>query len=255
MGDVAPASLGKPIWVDLSTSDPAAARSFYSSLLGWVAEPNPDPAAGGYTVAQLGGRDVAGIGSTQAEGQPSAWMVYIGTPDASETAGKVAAAGGKVVAPPFDVMDQGRMGVFQDPSGAFISVWQPLKMGGAQVMGEPGSVGWTELNARGLGATKPFYRQVFGWDVKTSPFGEGQEYTEWLLDGESIAGGMEMPSAVPQDVPSHWMVYFRTGDVEATTETAQRLGATVIMPATDYSGGRFSILSDPQGAVFGLIFT
>ncbi|MGH7777135.1 MAG: VOC family protein [Candidatus Dormibacterales bacterium] len=253
MAETGTAGYGKPIWADLSTTDRTGARTFYSTLFGWSAEPSPDPAAGGYAVAQLDGRDVAGIGGVQGEGQPSAWSVYIGTADASETARRVEAAGGKVVAPPFDIMDQGRMGVFQDPSGAFISVWQPIKMMGAQVARRPGSVSWNELNARGLASTKPFYERVFGWATKTSPFGEGEEYTEWQLGGESVAGGMEMARMVPAEVPSHWLVYFQADDVAATTERARELGATVVMPATDYPGGKFSIVRDPQGAVFGLM--
>src|SRR5581483_9111658 len=98
-----------------------------------------------------------------------------------------------------------------------------------------------------------FYQQVFGWGIKASPYGEGQEYTEWQLDGTSIAGAMEMPPMVPAEVPSYWMVYFQTDDVAAATERAKQLGATVMMPPTEYPGGRFSIVSDPQGAVFGLI--
>jgi len=112
-----------PAWVDLSSKDAAASRNFYSKLFGWKVEESPDPKAGGYALAKIGDKDVAGIGPVQDPNAPSAWMVYIGTRDAAATGKKVEEAGGKVIAPPFDVMDQGRMAVFQDPSGAFISVW------------------------------------------------------------------------------------------------------------------------------------
>src|SRR5919202_1122307 len=118
----------RPVWVDLSSSDPAASRDFYSRLFGWQIEVNQDPQYGGYALARIGGRDVAGIGPKQSDEAPTAWMVYIGTQDAEDTARKVEAAGGKVIAPPFDVGDQGRMAVFQDPSGAFVSAWQPSAM-------------------------------------------------------------------------------------------------------------------------------
>ncbi|MEO8745136.1 MAG: hypothetical protein ABI334_02120 [Candidatus Dormiibacterota bacterium] len=48
-------------------------------------------------------------------GSPSALMVYIGTKDADETAKKVEAAGGKVIAAPFDVPKSGRMAAFSGP--------------------------------------------------------------------------------------------------------------------------------------------
>ena len=137
-----------PVWVDLSSADAAGSRDYYSKLFGWTVGVAPDPDAGGYALAKLNGKDVAGIGPVQTPGGPSAWMVYIGSKDAEETARKVEAAGGKVIAPPFDVLKSGRMAVFQDPVGAFISAWQPHEMQGAQVMNEPNSFAWAELNAR-----------------------------------------------------------------------------------------------------------
>ena len=242
-----------PAWIDLSSKDPAGSKDFYSKLFGWsIDEPRAD--AGGYMLAKQGGKDVAGVGPTQDPNQPTAWAIYIGTRDADATAKKVEAAGGKVIAPAFDVFDQGRMAVFQDPSGAFISVWQPNKMHGAEVMGKDGSYGWAELNSRGFDKASSFYTKVFGWTTKVSPMGEGQpNYTEFQLDGQSVAGGMEMNPMVPKEVPSYWMVYFTVADVDKAHKKAVDLGGQEMLPPQDFPGGRFSILSDPQGAAFGLL--
>src|SRR5207248_715006 len=191
-----------PVWVDLSSTDAAASRDYYAKLFGWKVELAKDPAAGGYALATIGGKNVAGIGPTQQPNTPSAWMVYIGTRDADATAKKVEAAGGKVIAAPFDVLKSGRMAVFQDPAGAFISAWQPNEMQGADIMNAPGSFSWSELNARGIDKAKSFYKKVFGWGEKQMPMGEGVqgEYTEFKLNDESIAGGMEMNPMVPKEV-------------------------------------------------------
>ncbi|HXJ49096.1 MAG TPA: VOC family protein [Candidatus Acidoferrum sp.] len=243
-----------PVWVDLSTTDAAKARDYYAKLFGWKVDVAPDPKAGGYALAKLDGKDVAGIGPTQSPDAPSAWMVYIGTHDADKVAKAVEAAGGTVVAPPFDVLESGRMAVFQDPSGAFISVWQPKEMAGAQVMGAAGSYAWAELSARGIDKAKPFYTKVFGWGEKVSEMGEGQPpYTEFLQAGESIAGGMEMNPMVPQEVPSYWMVYFGVDDVDKAFKKAIDGGGKEMLAPQDFPGGRFAILSDPQGAAFGLL--
>ena len=242
-----------PAWVDLSSTDAAASRDYYSKLFGWKVELAPDPDAGGYALAKLGGKDVAGIGPTQSPQGPSAWMVYIGTRDADGLARKVEAEGGKVIAPPFDVLKSGRMAVFQDPSGAFISAWQPKEMNGFDAVGTNGYA-WAELNSRGFDKAKPFYEKVFGWGEKVSPMGEGQgDYTEFKLGDESIAGAMEMNSMVPEEVPSYWLVYFGTDNVDKTHQKAVDLGAKETLPPQDFPGGRFSILSDPQGAAFGLL--
>ena len=139
----------KPAWIDLSTKDPEWSREFYAKLFGWQVEVNPDPQYGGYAIAKIDGNDVAGIGPTQAPDAPTAWNLYIGTEDVDDLAKRVEAAGGTVVAAPFDVGDQGRMAVFQDPTGAFISAWQPSGWAASRPSG-PSAFGWAELNARGI---------------------------------------------------------------------------------------------------------
>lgn len=254
MADTRTFVVNAPVWVDLSSTDAEGARDYYAKLFGWNVEVAADPEAGGYALAKLNGKDVAGIGPAQTPEGPSAWMVYIGTHDAERTAKDVEAAGGKVIAPPFDVLKSGRMAVFQDPIGAFISVWQPNEMNGAQVMGEPNSFAWAELSARGIEKATPFYKKVFGWGDKESPMGEDQGmYTEFQQAGRSIAGGMEMNSMVPAEVPSYWMVYFAVDDVDKAFKAAVDGGGTEMLAPQDYAGGRFAIVSDPQGAVFGLM--
>jgi predicted enzyme related to lactoylglutathione lyase len=169
------------------------------------------------------------------------------------TAGRVEAAGGTVVMAPFDVGDQGRMAVFQDPSGAFVSVWKANQMRGFET-GAPNAYGWAELNARGVDKAIPFYRTVFGWTTRRSEMGEGQPpYTEFLLDDESVAGAWEMNPMVPAEVPSYWQVYFVADDVDAAFRKALDLGATEVFAPQDFPGGRFAIVADPQGASFGLL--
>ena len=243
----------RPAWVDLSTSDAAGARDFYGKLFGWKIEVNEDPQYGGYALAKVDGEDVAGIGPKQDPNGPNAWALYIGTEDAAALAGKVTEAGGTVVAPPFDVGPQGKMAVFQDPTGAFIYGWQPALMAGFH-SGHENQFGWAELNARGIDKALAFYGKVFGWTDKASPMGEGMgDYHEMQLGGRSVAGGMEMMPNIPAEVPSYWSVYFMTRDVDGSFKKALELGATEMVPPSDFPGGRFAILSDPQGAMFGLL--
>jgi len=243
----------KPAWVDLSSKDAAASRDFYGKLFGWNVEVNEDPQYGGYGLARIGGKDVAGIGPTQSPEQPTAWNFYIGTDDAERTAEKVKQAGGNVIAPPFDVGDQGRMAVFQDPSGAFISVWEPRTMGGFQT-NQSNAFGWGELNARGIDRVVPFYEKVFGWTAKKSPMSDGgPEYTEFQVDGESVAGGLEMDPGIPAQVPSYWTIYFNVDDVDRSFARAREAGGQEMVPPQDFPGGRFAIVRDPQGAMFGLL--
>ena len=251
MADAAIAVANKPAWVDLASKDPAGARDFYKKLFGWDIQVNPDPQYGGYALAKINGKDVAGIGGTQSPDQPTAWSIYIGSEDVERLGQKVKDAGGTVVAPAFDVGDQGKMAVFQDPSGAFISGWQPSIMGGFQTQG-PNTFSWPELNARGLDKALPFYQKVFGWTPKSTGDGD-QPYTEFHVDGQSIGGAMEMNPMVPADMPSYWMAYFAVDDIDSAFKKAIDAGAREMMAPQDFPGGRFAIVSDPQGASFGLL--
>jgi predicted enzyme related to lactoylglutathione lyase len=251
MPETTTATASKLNWVELSTPDAAASRDFYSKLFGWDIEVNEDPQYGGYALARIDGADVAGIGPKQSPEAPTAWGLYVGADDVDALAEKVKSAAGMVIAEPFDVGDQGRMSVFADPTGAVISAWQAARMRNFK-SNEANTLGWAELNSRGLERAIPFYESVFGWTHKTSPFGEGQEYTEFQLDGESIAGALEMMPNIPAEVPSYWSVYFKVDDVDATFQKGIELGATEMVAPEDYPGGRFAILSDPQGAMFAL---
>jgi predicted enzyme related to lactoylglutathione lyase len=242
---------GTPSWVDLASPDLDASRKFYGDLFGWEAWVAPQPEAGGYTIFLKNGQQVAGLGPMQEGGHP-AWSTYVAVADAEETAQKVREAGGQVVFGPMQVMDQGTMAVFQDPTGAFISIWQGAAMQGAQLVNAPGGFGWNELATRDMPAAKAFYAKVFGWGAKDSPMPQGGSYTEWQLDGKSIGGGMQMGDNYPPQVPPHWLVYFVVEDADLSTAKAEELGAKVIMPPMTIEPGRFSVVQDPNGAAFAL---
>lgn len=245
----------RPAWIELATDDPEAARTFYGSLFGWQVEVSPDPQYGGYGMAHLpvGDGDVAGITAKMMSEAPTAWNLYIGTDDAEALGDTVSAAGGSVIVPAFPVGDMGSMAVFADPTGAVISAWQGAGPRNFRA-GETGTLGWAELSARGIDNAREFYGTVFGWTSTSSPMGEGQpDYIEFLADGESILGGMEMMPMVPAEVSSYWMPYFNVDSVEDAFDRAIGLGAVELVSPSDMPGGRFAIVQDPQGATFGLL--
>jgi predicted enzyme related to lactoylglutathione lyase len=251
MTNAATGIANKPAWIDLGTNDAAGAREFYATLFGWEINVSPDPQYGGYARALLDGKDVAGIGPTMSPEQPTAWSVYVGTDDIDALSHKVQAAGGHVLAPAFDVGDQGRMAVFADATGAAISAWQPIAMGGFQTQGS-NAFGWAELNARNAGASLAFYHDVFGWDPHTQGVPEAP-YTEFEVDGRSIAGATEMSPLAPAAMPNYWLVYFGVDDVDAATAKAVKAGGKEMLAPLDFPGGRMSMVVDPQGAIFGLM--
>src|SRR5579871_2799854 len=99
-------------WVELGTSDQSAAKKFYSSLFGWTPNDMPMGPDEYYTIFELDKR-AAGAAYTlrpdRAPGVPPHWVLYISVKSADDMAASAAQAGGKVVAPPFDVGEFGRM--------------------------------------------------------------------------------------------------------------------------------------------------
>jgi hypothetical protein len=242
-----------PGWIDIGT-DVAGAKAFYCGLFGWsTADAGPPEETGGYGFFTTDtGKMLAGYGPQQSPGPPF-WSMYVMVESAADASAAVEAAGGQVVVPPMEVMDAGSMAVFSDAQGAFVSVWQPARHRGAEVVREPGAFTWCELATRDVAGSKAFYASVFGWGAETQGEGGPMPYTEFKLGGESIAGMMEMGGHMPAEVPPHWLVYFEVADTDAAVSSATSLGGSVVVPGTDFPGGRFAVVSDPQGATFGLM--
>ena len=98
---------GTPCWADLGAPDIQKAREFYSDVFSWTVHPG-GPETGGYSVAELNGRGVAGIGPKMSPAQaPTMWMTYLATADAHATAAKIKGAGGQLVT---DAEPNGRRG-------------------------------------------------------------------------------------------------------------------------------------------------
>jgi predicted enzyme related to lactoylglutathione lyase len=244
---------GVPSWVDLGSTDLAKSKEFYGGLFGWNCPEGP-PEAGGYSVCDLGGKTVAGLGPKMNPAMPTVWMTYVNVDSADDAVGKVSANGGTVFMPPMDVMEAGRMAVFADPVGAVIGLWQPNQHTGAQLVNEPGALCWNELITTDLDASKAFYKAVFGWDAEDQgPPGGPPAYTEWKLAGRSIGGMMPKSAEMPAEMPPNWGVYFTVADTDATVAKAQELGGSVLMGPTDIEPGRFAVLSDNVGAVFNVL--
>jgi predicted enzyme related to lactoylglutathione lyase len=106
-----------------------------------------------------------------------------------------------------------------------------------------------ELNTTDLDKSKAFYGQLFNWTLEDVPMPEGA-YTV-IKVGEGTGGGM-MKHPVP-GAPSIWLAYVQVDDINASTQKAKSLGATILKDVTEIPQiGWFSIFLDPTGAAFAL---
>jgi predicted enzyme related to lactoylglutathione lyase len=258
MADVDSLPPGTFCWPELATIDQKAAGAFYRGLFGWDVDTQPIGPTETYTMFKLRGREAGAARTIRPEekGVPPHWGSYISVVNADETVTRAKALGAKVFAPPFDVMDAGRMAVLQDPTGAVFNVWQPKKHIGTRVQREPGALTWTELLTRDTNAARKFYTDLFGWSAKVG--GDGvQAYTEFTAkdQGYPMAGMMDAAALGPRgaNIPPNWGPYFQVTDVDATAKKASALGGNVYVPPSDIQNvGRFAVIADPQGAVFAI---
>jgi uncharacterized protein len=246
---------GTPCWIELATTDLDAAKKFYGDVLGWDDYEVGGEDTGFYTVPQRSGKRIAGMMTQQdAEkemGVPPHWNSYVSVKSADDAAKKAAGLGGTVLVEPFDVMDLGRMAVFMDPQGAAICVWQPMSHHGAEVTQEQGTLCWNELHTTDADKAKAFYGDLFGW--KAEVHGDPMPYTEWKVGDDTVGGMMEItPQMGP--MPPNWLVYFAVTDTDDTAAKAKKAGGNVMAEPMDIPNvGRFSVIADPQGAVFAVI--
>jgi uncharacterized protein len=252
MGERSEYKAGTFSWSDLTTTDQDGAKKFYTELFGWETTDNEVGEGVYYTMAQLGGKEVAAI-SPQPEqqreaGVPPTWNSYVTVESADDALEKAKELGAQVHADAFDVMDVGRMGVVQDPQGAFFLVWEPKSHIGASLVNAPGALAWNELVTPDLDAATKFYSELFGWELEDIE-GSDQAYKVIKRQDGGANGGMR-PAG--ENEPPFWLVYFGTDDIEAKVKQAAENGANTIMEATDIGMGRIAVLQDPQGAVFAL---
>ena len=263
---------GVTSWVDTEQPDVDAAADFYRGLMGWsYAEATPPGAPFRYLVAQLDGKDVAGLGGPASAGggdvAATRWNTYVAVDDADAAAARIEQSGGSVVQPPTIAGEGGRSVVVRDPRGLELGLWEAKRRLGAQITNAPGAWNFSDLHTDDPAAVQPFYRAVFGWEFSDVGFaimirvpGYGDHLAATVDPGihERQAGvgvppgfadaiGWVAPLA-PGEAPG-WHVTFTVADRDATAHRVTELGGTVL--GTDDSDWTCTALvRDPQGAVF-----
>jgi predicted enzyme related to lactoylglutathione lyase len=172
---------------------------------------------------------------------------------ADESAERAKELGGSVVAGPFDVFGSGRMVVVADPGGATLGLWEPREHIGAQVVNELGAISWNDLATHDAAQAKDFYRGLLGWEYdEANEEIAGYTIVQHAGASEGRQGGIRQMRPEEEGIPSYWSVYFPVEDAGAAGEQLSAAGGSVHVPPTEVPAGRFSVVADPQGAVFAL---
>lgn len=119
------------IWHELDTHDQKKSGHFFHKLLGWTLKEVDAGEFGIYTIFQKDGEDIAGMMNPTSESpakHSSQWQTYIAVEDVDDCAQRTIALGGKVLIPPHDVPEFGRVCLISEPTGATIPLVKPVKI-------------------------------------------------------------------------------------------------------------------------------
>jgi uncharacterized protein len=105
-----------------------------------------------------------------------------------------------------------------------------------------------ELNTSDLSKSKEFYGGMFGWEFQDMDMGPMGIYSTFKPDTAPGGGMMVNPGGAPG-----WLSYIGVEDINAATEKARGLGATIHMgPHEIPNVGWMTIMSDPTGCAVAI---
>lgn len=240
-------------WSELMTTDPEAAREYYSSVFPWHFSEMDMGDAGVYHVAAVGEKPVGGIMKRPDDNIPVHWGYYVTVDDVDETVARIKELGGTAVMEPFNAPGVGRMCPVADPQGAHFNVityentdQERYDRAVTDAFTREGAFSWFELHVPDAKAVEDFYSQLFGWTIDWQEMPNGP-YGVFKI-GEVGIGGMV--STQGEGMPPAWAAYVTVHDFEAHSKRVSDAGGQAVMEAVTVPGvGTFAYVADPQGAV------
>jgi predicted enzyme related to lactoylglutathione lyase len=111
------------VHIELNTDDVGAAKKFYKGLFKWkIAAMAP-----GYLGIDVGKGTGGGMQKKPMPEAPTSWLPYVEVDDVKKTIAKAKKLGAKIMVEYMAIGDMGAIGVFVDPSGAGLGVWELAK--------------------------------------------------------------------------------------------------------------------------------
>ncbi len=113
----------------------------------------------------------------------------------------------------------------------------------------PGAPCWLDLTCPDPSAVHSFYRDLFGWTIKSDEEDDGPGFGTFSLAGREIAGiGPCEPTR-----GASWNIYLNTPDLDACLTDVEKFGGRVLVgPVEIGTRGRGGACVDPTGGVFSV---
>jgi uncharacterized protein len=236
-------------WVDLATTDAAAAKVFYSGVFGWDWADTDAGDGTVYTMCCVDEDVVCGLHEVSEDmlsaGVSPGWLNYVTVRSVDAAAARAMELGGDVITAAVDVADAGRMAVLQDPQEAAFAVWQPRRRIGAERVNDVGCLCMNELATPDVAAARSFYEGLFGWRMEVSD--SASDGPHMVFNGEHINGAV---FDAPERTSAHWRPCFTVASTQAVLERVRQLGGDQLLEPMDIGHGSIAMVRDPQGVLF-----
>jgi len=252
---------GKIIWRDLLTNDPAASQRFYGELFGWTFE-NIGAASNlksdsAYALIRHNGKLIGGMIDTIAlnnQDDISQWVVLMSVEDIDARIKAVVESGGKVITPPTDLRERGRLAVIRDAEGALLGLLETRDGDPRDSETEVDGFLWDELWTTDVDNAGTFYNKVAGLTSDNVDIDPAEAITtsySLLKAGDTPRVGI-MPNPLDGLDPV-WVSYIRVESPAAITARVDELGGRVIVEAGPRRiGGEAAFVAGPSGAGIAL---
>ncbi|MGW2328125.1 VOC family protein [Streptomyces sp. NPDC001700] len=213
-------------WMDLKARDLPGATAFFSTALGWHFAVDEEDWRRATKIA-VGGHRIGGVSDladpVYPPDTPAHIAYYLTVDDVDRRAEAAVAHGARLVVPPFDAGDQGRIATLTDPVGAAFSLWQPYRFTGWGF--PPGLAGAP-------------YRMVLACEQPDRVRDFYRETTGGGLVGADFVTGPPLATA------PRWELVVAVDDVDGVLARDLAPGAATWL---DETGGREARLTGPEG--------
>ncbi|MDH4110441.1 MAG: VOC family protein [Gammaproteobacteria bacterium] len=246
---------GRFVWVDLVTSDVAAAAGFYGAVFGWTFETyGGEDDRDTYTLALADGLPIGGMVYDQRAKQgkklSARWVGLISVTDLKAATSAVTQGGGKVVYQPVMLGERGETAIYQDPEGVVFGLVNSKSGDPPDFAGDVNEWYWIDLWSADVEKAAQFYRAVVGYE--TVPIADdGPRSGVRLVSGGFARGGIMAKDS--KETSATWLPYIRVADVKATAARTTAAGGKVLLQPMALNLATVAIIADPTGAPVGIV--
>lgn len=112
---------------------------------------------------------------------------------------------------------------------------------------------WHDLVTDDVAEARRFYGRLFGWEYENTQHPGGGDYTLIKAGGRYLGGMVQRADDDSADY-SRWLPYLSVADVDTAVGLTESAGGTAVVGPLDLGDiGRAAAVTDPQGAVLGLL--